>query len=229
LIGKKRWVLKLIKYLYHSPLANIFPTAVRQLQKDLKDCRSVLDLGCGPSSPLEYVKTVEYSVGVEAYLPYVEKSKEKRIHTEYLTKYIMELDFPPNSFDAVILIGVLEHIEHEEGLKVLSLCEKWASKKVIVTTPNGFISQKSLDGNPLQVHLSGWKVDELRKLNYVVRGMCGFKFLRHEVDSDGMGDDLLVTMRFRPRFLWFVISVLTVPISFFFPKWSFDLYCIKRY
>jgi SAM-dependent methyltransferase len=220
---------KIIKFMYHSPLSNIFPTSVKQLQKDLKDCRTVLDLGCGPSSPLEYVKDIDYSVGVEAHLPYIEKSRERGIHTEYVAKNIMELDYRSDSFDAVILIGVLEHIEHEEGLKVLALCEKWAKKKVIVTTPNGFIAQKSLDGNPLQVHLSGWNVDELRELNYTVRGMCGFKFLRQEVDSDGMGDDLLVTMRFRPRFLWFVFSVLTVPISYFLPKTSFDLYCLKRF
>lgn len=49
---------KLIKYIYHSPLAVIFPTAVRQLQNDLKACPTVLDFGCGLSSPLEYVKTI---------------------------------------------------------------------------------------------------------------------------------------------------------------------------
>lgn len=29
---------ELIKRIYHSPLANIFPMRVRQFQKDLKDC-----------------------------------------------------------------------------------------------------------------------------------------------------------------------------------------------
>lgn len=40
---------ELIKRIYHSPLANIFPMRVRQLQKDLKDCNAVLDIGCGYS------------------------------------------------------------------------------------------------------------------------------------------------------------------------------------
>jgi len=220
-------ITDVIRFFYHSPLADVFPTSVRQLQKDLKGCESVLDLGCGPSSPLEYVDGIDYAVGVEAYEPYVVRSKEKNIHNEYVAKKIEDLEYEEDAFDAVILIGVLEHIERDSGAQVLQLCEKWAKKKIIVTTPNGFIAQKSLDGNPLQVHLSGWKVDDLRKLGYRVRGLCGFKFLRQEVDADGMGDDLLVTMRFRPRFLWFIISVLTVPISYVFPKLAFDLYCTK--
>jgi len=219
---------KLIRRLYHSPLANIFPTSVRRLQSDLLDCGSVLDLGCGPSSPLEYVKNIKHSVGVEAYEPYVERSRAKRIHSEYVVKNILDLDYQEGAFDAVILIGVLEHVDRELGNKVLELCAKWARKKVIVTTPNGFIPQKSLDGNPLQMHLSGWKVDDFKKLGYTVRGLCGLKLLRQEVDSDGMGDDLLVTMRFRPRFFWFAVSVLTVPVCFFLPRLSFDLYCVKR-
>lgn len=218
----------LIRYLYHSPLSNIFPTSVRCLQSDLSDCDSVLDLGCGPSSPLEYVKNIRHSVGVEAYEPYVERSRAKKIHSEYVVRNILDLDYQEGAFDAVILIGVLEHVDRDLGHKVLELCAKWARKKVIVTTPNGFIPQKSLDGNPLQVHLSGWTVSDFKKLGYTVRGLCGLKVLRQEVDSDGMGDDLLVTMRFRPRFFWFVVSVLTVPVCFFLPRFSFDLYCVKR-
>jgi SAM-dependent methyltransferase len=218
----------LIKTLYHSPLSILFPTSVKTLSRNLKDCKSVLDLGCGPTSPIQYIPWLTKTLGVEAYEPYITAAKKNGTHDEYLKEDIMSLDIAENSFDAVILIGVLEHIERDDGIKLLELCEKWASKKVILTTPNGFIPQKSLDGNPLQVHLSGWLVDEFRELGFFVRGMCGVKFLRQEVDADGMGEDLLVTMRFRPRFFWFIVSVLTVPLAYFFPKMSFDLFCVKR-
>jgi SAM-dependent methyltransferase len=219
---------RLIKYLYHSPLSLVFPTSVRRLKAELKDCATVLDLGCGPSSPLQYVENLDRSVGVEAYKAYVEQSKKNKIHDEYIEENINTLDFKAGEFDAIILIGVLEHIERDEGLKLIEKCKKWASKKIIVTTPNGFIEQKSLDGNPLQVHLSGWLVKELAALGFRIRGLCGLKWLRQEVDAEGMGDDLLVTMRFRPRLFWFVISTITVPLTYFFPRTAFDLFCVWR-
>ncbi len=116
----------------------------------------ILDLGCGPSSPLQHCKNIKYSVGVEAFPPYLDVTKAKEIHTEYLAKKIEEVDFPEKSFDAVIMIKVLEHLPEKTGLEMLKKAEKWAKKKVIISSPNGFISQKEVDNNPLQKHLSGW-------------------------------------------------------------------------
>ena len=53
------------------------------LSKELKDCETCLDLGCGPSSPLQYCKNIKYSIGVETFSPYLKESKRKKIHTEY--------------------------------------------------------------------------------------------------------------------------------------------------
>ena len=100
-------------------VASIVHTLVNELQKELKDCETVLDLGCGPSSPIQYCKNIKYSVGVEAFQPYLEKSKQNKIHSEYLEKKIEDLDFPENSFDAVIMIEVLEHLPKETGKEVL--------------------------------------------------------------------------------------------------------------
>ena len=108
------------------------------LQKELKSCDSVLDLGCGPSSPLKNCKNIKYSVGVEAFKPYLDISKKQKIHTNYLPKNILNLDFPKNSFDAVILIEVLEHLTKKDGQKILKLANKWAKKKIIISTPNNF-------------------------------------------------------------------------------------------
>jgi len=56
------------------------------LQKELKDCQTVLDLGCGPSSPLKNIKNIKYSVGVELFKPYLEISKKQKIHNKYLQR-----------------------------------------------------------------------------------------------------------------------------------------------
>jgi len=160
-------------------LGKIFHTLDYCLQKELCDCESVLDLGCGPSSPLQHCKNVKYSVGVEAFGPYLEESKKKKIHSKYLDKKIEELDFLENSFDAVIMIEVLEHLPEKTGLEILRKVEKLARKKVIISTPNGFIAQKAVDNNPMQKHLSWLDCKKMKSLGFKCHGLAGLKFLWH--------------------------------------------------
>lgn len=209
-------------------LGKIFHTLDFCLQRELRDCKTVLDLGCGPSSPLQYCKNLDHSVGVEAFPPYLEESKRKNIHSEYLDKKIEELDFPENSFDAVILIEVLEHLPEDVGLKILEKAEKWAKKKIIISSPNGFISQKEVDNNPLQKHLSGWNVRKMRGLGFDVHGLAGLKSLRQEVQNDTMGDDLTTSIKLRPRIIWFIIATLSQIFVYHFPKLAFELFSVRR-
>ncbi|OGI28215.1 MAG: hypothetical protein A2420_04080 [Candidatus Moranbacteria bacterium RIFOXYC1_FULL_44_13] len=209
-------------------LGRIFHTVIYCLQKELEDCESVLDLGCGPSSPLKYCKNIEYSIGVEAFKPYIEESKRQEIHTEYLEKKIGEIDFPENSFDAVIMVEVLEHLSEKEGFEIIEKSKKWAKKKVIITTPNGFIKQNELDSNPLQKHLSGWDLEKMKKLGFKCRGLAGLKFLRREVEGDSMGNDLLASIRYKPKIFWFVAATVSQLITYMFPRYAFELFCVKE-
>lgn len=207
-------------------LGHFFHTLSDILQKELTDCESVLDLGCGPSSPIQHCENIKYSVGVDAYSPYVEESKSRGIHTKYFCKSIQDLDFPERSFDAVVLIEVLEHMKEKDALIILKKSNVWAKKKVILTTPNGFIEQKSLDDNELQKHLSGWSVDKLRSLGFKIRGLAGLKYLRSEAPSNTMGSDITVSIRFRPRFFWFVVATLSQAVVFWLPSCAFELFCV---
>jgi len=208
-------------------LGRIFHTLNYCLQKELKDCESVLDIGCGPSSPLQYCKWIKYSVGVEPFKPYLEESKKRKIHTKYINKKIEDLDFPENSFDAVIMIEVLEHLPKKIGDEILKKAEKWARKKLVISTPNGFMSQKTLDNNPLQGHLSGWSCQEMKSLGFRVYGLAGLKFLRGEVQNKIMEEDLLTSVKFKPKFFWFIIAALTQVVIYYFPNVAFELLNIK--
>lgn len=222
---------KIIKKFYHNlTISRIFHTLVYCLKRELKDCDSVLDLGCGLDSPIKYCN-VPYSVGVEAFKPYLEESKRKKIHTEYLLEDITKVNFEPKSFDAVIMIDVLEHLEKGQGRKLLEKVEKWARKKVIVSTPNGYLPQKSLDRNPLQTHRSGRTVEEMKNLGYKAHGMAGWKFLRRENISEKVkqGGDIFSTMRFRPKEFWLIISELTQLITYYFPKLAFEVFYVKNF
>lgn len=219
----------MISTLYHNKLiARLFHTIVSELQTELKDCELVLDLGCGPSSPLQYCKNIKRSVGVEAFRPYLEESQKRKIHSEYLEKKIEDLDFPENSFDAVIMIEVLEHLPEKVGREILQRAEKWARKKVIISSPNGFIPQKAVDNNELQKHLSGWDNKKMKKLGFKTRGLAGLKILRQEVENDSMKDDLTTSIRFRPKIFWFIIASLSQILIYYVPERAFELFSVKN-
>jgi len=198
------------------------------LQRELKDCESVLDLGCGPSSPLKNCKNISYSVGIEAFEPYFKQAQKDRTHSEIINKKIDDLDFSPQSFDAIILIEVVEHLPEQVGLEIIKKAEKWAKKKVIISSPNGFIAQKEVDDNPLQKHLSGWNYGKMKGLGYQSRGLAGLKFLRQEVQNGSMGDDLLASIRFRPKIFWFTVATLSQMITYFIPTLAFGLFSVKK-
>jgi SAM-dependent methyltransferase len=217
-------VMKLIDFLRKSQtVGKIIPTLDTELRRNLRNCSTVLDLGCGPNSPLGALTHLSKRVGVEPFGPYLQSARNLGTHDEFHQKLITELDFEECSFDAVIMIDVIEHMNEIDGLAALELAEKWARKKVIINSPNGFIPQKSLDGNPLQEHKSGWSFDRMKELGYNSRGLAGPKWMRQEVASDTMGDDLLTSIRFRPKIVWFIIATLLQPIVYRFPRFAFSL------
>lgn len=208
-------------------LTRIIPTLDTELARNLDGCSTVLDIGCGPSSPISRIGNFTKTVGVEPFEPYFDAATRNQTHSELIMCTIAELDFADRSFDAVILIDVIEHMDHSDGLLTLEKAERWARKKVIVNSPNGFVPQKSLDGNPLQEHRSGWSFEQMRQLGYRSVGLSGPKILRHEVESSTMGNDLLTSIRFRPRLFWFIVAAILQPLTYRIPRVAFSLMSVK--
>lgn len=220
---------KLISALYASILfGKVFHSVVHCLQQEMRDCATVLDVGCGPSSPIQYCKNVKYSVGVEIFKSYLEESKKKKIHNKYINKKIEDLEFKEGEFDAVMMVEVLEHLDKKTAREVLKKVEKWASKKVIVTTPNGFVEQKTLDENLYQTHLSGWSLAELQELGFECKGLAGLKLLRNSPDKQTLGEDLTISIRFRPKWFWFGVAAVSQLLTYYFPGLAFELFAVKR-
>ena len=137
-------IYKLIDYLYpKSFFGRLFHTRVYCLKKELAGCNSVLDLGCGPNSPVQFC-SVSNKVGVESFKPYLESSKRKKIHDQYLLADVTKVKFKPRSFDAVILIDVLEHLDKVQGENLL--------KKVFLNVP----FQKDLVYNSCDAAVIQW-------------------------------------------------------------------------
>ncbi|HEU4719048.1 MAG TPA: SAM-dependent methyltransferase, partial [Bacteroidia bacterium] len=113
---------------------------------------------------------------------------------------------------------LIEHLEKEDGYRLIEMMEKLAAKKVVIFTPNGFLEQREYDGNKYQVHLSGWDVEEMEKLGYKVKGINGWKPLRGE----------FAVIRWWPKVFWGRISLLTQKRMETRPKKAFAILCTKE-
>lgn len=212
---------KVIK-IFHSFFINLGDQAYYQaLARELQGCQSVLDVGCGKNSPLAKVKKNFYSEGLDIHRPSVEKSKEAKIHDRYRVGDIRRIEkfYQPKTFDAVIALDLIEHLTKKDGLALLKKIEKTAKKKVILLTPNGFIKQDPYEDNLYQIHHSGWKAGEFKRLGYKVYGMRGLKFIRGEG----------ATIKLKPWLFWGLVSSLSEFLVYFFPRLAYQLLAVKTF
>ena len=186
------------------------------LLRELIETESVLDLGCGKHSMVPIIPARIRKVGVEYFEPaYVEASRKAR-HHEVIHADVTGVDFPAKSFDAVVLLDVIEHLPKEEGERLIARMETWARKKVIVFTPNGFLHQDHYDENPLMEHKSGWTPDDFRSRGFRVHGVNGFKALK----KDAFDHDAKPTLKDR-------LVDLTQIATYHKPEWAYQLFCVK--
>ena len=155
------------------------------------DIVTILDVACGLSFKSKYIPA-QVRVGVDIYDEYF---KHIEIDVPYaVVKYdVRKLKdiFVPKSFDLVIALDIIEHLEKEESLELIRQCEEIAKLGVVLETPKGYIPQ-NLDiqghgGHEWQTHRSGWEPKDLEDLGYkvVVRDYKMQSIKRHtEVDVE---------------------------------------------
>ncbi len=198
----------------------MFAAYVHEMRRQLADCRTCLDIGCGANSPVRFLG-FDYSVGIEGYPPLLEAAKQNKSHSEHLLCDAREIAgrFKPGQFDCCVALDLIEHLSKEDGLRFLRDMEAIASKKVLLFTPNGFLPQASTEGD-LQEHLSGWEPAEMRALGYQVLGMHGHRLLRGELHEH----------RIRPRSLSGIASLTThVLYTRSHPESAAALLCVKQH
>ena len=211
--GPARW----LDYALFGP----FDRYIRAVEKAVSDdCSSLLDIGCGDASPISrFANRPPSSVGVDAYEPAIAKSRALGIHDSYVCLNVLEIkdNFVERSFDCVMALEVIEHLEKEDALRLIVMMERIARKRVVISTPNGFLPQGAFDENLLQRHRSGWEVDEMRSMGYRVLGLSGWKPLRGAQAKPAL----------RPYFLCDRLARLTEPFFEQRPKSAFQILCVK--
>lgn len=133
---------------------------------------TILDVACGLSLRSKFIPA-DVRVGVDIYDEYF-KHIEAEVPYAVVKHDVRNLSdiFMPKSFDLVIALDIVEHLEKEEALEMIRQCEEIAKIAVIIETPEGYIPQ-DIDilghgGHKYQTHRSGWEVDEFKKMGYNV-------------------------------------------------------------
>ncbi len=190
------------------------------LHTALRQCESLLDVGCGPRSTLKLFG-FQRLVGVEGYEPSVIEARANRTHDEIVQGDVRNLPemFGHAAFDAAIAIDVIEHLPKEDGLKLMQAMEAVARKVVVFYTPSGFLPQRHASNDDLQEHLSGWEPNEMRVRGYKVTGSLGPKVLRGEYHA----------LKGRPLLFWGAVSMAGHLIySKRHPESSAAILCVKQ-
>jgi SAM-dependent methyltransferase len=189
---------------------------LRTLRELLKGCESVLDLGCGESSPLAAIRHVR-KIGVDGWAKSLDAARSIGSHDEFICGDIFAVlnSLESSSVDAVVALDVIEHFEKPRGGLLLKEMERVARRRVIVTTPNGFLAQEGGD-NPMQRHLCGWSPSEFFSRGYQVNGLYGPKWLR------GFGHELRL-----PLSILLMVSWLGAPMAFVRPTIAAGLICSR--
>ena len=188
-----------------------------------KSAKSVLDVGCGLGVPMELIKKkvrIDYAVGVDLFEPYIELLNEKKIHDKYILADVRKINFPKKSFDVVFASDVIEHMPKKDAWKVLEDMERFAKKQVIVTTSLGYLYHPPVDGNKLQLHLSGYQPEEFHKK--------GYKTIKYGTKQILGTDGLVHRIKFDPlKKLVFLTTFLLFHLYLIFP--NLGNYCFVAY
>lgn len=209
---------RLIKWLRPRVPFTVLNTVWRGLDKQGK---SILDIGCGKGEPMRFInrKRRFVTVGADIFEPYLTACRREGLHDEYVRCDVRNLPFQRKSFDIVLCMEVLEHLERKDGERLIAALEEIARRQVVITTPLGRYVQHTFDNNPHQEHRTIWGSPELRKLGYRVRGH-GFPRLGGEGGLASHLPKVLV-------FFTYVVYVLIGPFAYFNPQLGGGAACIK--
>ncbi|MBI2018544.1 glycosyltransferase [Candidatus Daviesbacteria bacterium] len=188
-----------------------------------KSAKNILDVGSGLGIPMELIRRrmkVQYAVGIDKFRPYIDYLKSKKVHDKYILGDVRKMRFRAKSFDVVFASDLIEHLPKKDSWKLIENMERIAKRQVIVTTSLGYFFHPAVDGNPLQLHKSGFHPQE-----FEIKGYKTFKYGRKEI----LGTNGWVhTINFDSlKKLLFLVNSLFFPLFIIFP--NFGNYCFIAY
>ena len=194
--------------------------------------RSILDAGCGFGQPMNAINKRKkfFTVAIDLFLPAIWVCKNKGIYDAYILCDTRFLPIRRKSFDVIFCLDVIEHLTKKNGLKLIEEFNKIARKKVIISTPVGFLYlMRGHKENPNDIHKSGWIPVQFEAMGFKVRGITGLKCLSGAryggIGSRFAGNDTMSKVK---RYLIYMLNYLSRPLAYFIPNKAFCMLCIKR-
>lgn len=147
--------------------------AINLVESKVKQVDVVLDLGPG-ICPQPFIKP-RVHICVDAHRPYLEHLNQKLGKNRNYVLINAKWDqliamLPDKSVDTVVALDFIEHLEKQDGLKMLGEAERVARQQIVVGTPQGFYQQSyddpnkpdrwGMDGGYWQTHRSGWDFED---------------------------------------------------------------------
>lgn len=123
----------MVSYAYREDEPDTDSSAYRQykdwvdeLSEQLMAGNSVLDLGCGCGVPVAKLLAEKFNVtGVDISCVQIERAKKLVPNAAFICRDMCELDFAPESFDAVICLYAIIHVPIEEQQELLDKIYHW--------------------------------------------------------------------------------------------------------
>ena len=144
------------------------------LSKLDRGAQSCLDVGCGRGA-FKFIQSF-YSVGCDISFPSLIKAREKGYYDNLVRCDVRHLPFKPKSFDIVICVEVIEHLDVSDGIELLRQMEGIASRQIIIMTPWGYFPMKEREDNPYLSHRSGWLPQKFQEMGYKVYPIYYFRY-----------------------------------------------------
>lgn len=188
----------------------------------------MLDLGCNNGDLMKCISRGENweIVGVELFKDAAVKARESGVYKKVIKGDVTNLpkELKNKKYDVVFSSQVLEHLPKNKGERALMEWEKFAKKRVVVSTTNGFINYEPIENrieenNIYQTHLSSWSTKELKKRGFTIVGQ-GAKII---YGVNGLARKTSTTLL--P--VWGFVSYFLAVFVYFFPKIGSIIICKK--
>ncbi|MEK7550211.1 MAG: class I SAM-dependent methyltransferase [Patescibacteria group bacterium] len=179
--------------------------------------KTILDVGCGRGLNGSLIRaTRDWSgaklIGMDINTACLDFCRHFNIYDKLVHAGLPKLPFKDKSIDFLICTEVIEHLKKKDGLILLREIDRVCKGRAIVSTPNLFFD--TLHGEKEDEHKSIWKVSDFKKFGYSVYGL-----------------GLKIPLLLEDKFLRIkqALYYLFTPVSYFIPKISGGLFCVKDY